>query len=263
MALAIVSAFGCLRRTAGMLVFLLGACCGGLGQPACNNPKITVDMIPSGYRISGSDFAGGAPCARISMLGLPGNTGASGTIVLGDVPCTGGKFTNFEWQYRLYNCTGVNRRNVSIVATDQKTHKLAVQETIIMWGSECALSGYTQCGGEGEAPCENGGCDPGPPSLHPDLRDGRLICTKNCGHTQGYSPCTPGMDGCPPAGGVLVAPQRACRTKPGVVSVFACFDHSRISNTPDCRCVPNTLNLCKTNISNASGTCTPGSFSEC
>lgn len=241
----------------------LSACCGQFGQPPCNNPQINVNAVAQGFNISGSQFSGATPCARVSMIGLPTTTGASGSIVLGDVTCAGGAFNNFVWHYAFFNCTPNTTRNVSIIATDQSTFRAAVQTASIPWGPACGLVNYTHCGAEGEIPCAGGKCDVGPPDLHPDLQNGIEVCTVNCGHTQGYSPCIPGMDGCPPSGGTLVAPQRACRTKPSGLSLFTCFDHSRISNSTDCLCVPNTLNSCAVNISGRSGQCVSGSFSGC
>jgi hypothetical protein len=254
---------------AALLATLLSACCGQPGQPACNNPLIKVDPTASGFNITGSQFSGGKPCARISMTGFPGNTGASGAIVLGDVNCAGGNFPKFVWNYSLFNCTPSSTIPVNIIATDQVTLKAAIQAATMPWGPGCGLVNYTPCGGEGELPCQGGACSAGPPDLHPDLQGGTLVCTANCGHTQGYSPCVPGMDGCPPTGGTLVAPQRACLTKPNGIGVFSCFDHSMIGNSNDCRCVPNTLNLCKTNTSAPtppgvpSGFCVSARFSDC
>jgi hypothetical protein len=248
---------------AALLCFAASGCCGGAGQPPCNNPQITVGTVPHGFNISGSQFSGAVPCVRVSMNGLPTTTGASGSIVLGDVNCSGGAFNNFVWHYAFFNCTPNTTRNVNIMATDQGTLRAAVQSVSIPWGPACGLVNYTHCGDEGEIPCAGGKCGAGPPDLHPDLQGGIELCTVNCGHTQGYSPCTAGMEGCPPSGGTLVAPQRACRTKAGALSVFTCFDHSRISSTTDCQCVPNTLNTCSVNVSGSTGQCVSGSFSGC
>jgi hypothetical protein len=249
---------------AASLALYVSACCGGAGQPPCNNPTITVSAVPQGFNISGSQFSGASPCARISMNGLPTTTGASGSIVLGDVACPGGAFSNFQWHYTFFNCTPNTTRAVNIIATDQSTLRAAVKSAAIPWGPTCGLVNYTACGGEGQIPCPGGTCSAGPPDLHPDIQGGMVVCTANCGHTQGYSPCTPGMDGCPPGGGTLVAPQRPCRTTaPGGLNQFTCFDHSRISNTTDCLCVPNSLNTCQVNTSPGNGVCTSGSFSGC
>jgi hypothetical protein len=112
---------------AALLAALLSACCGQPGQPSCNNPLIKVVPTASGFNISGSQFSGGKPCARISMMGFPSNTGASGTIVLGDVNCPGGAFPKFVWNYSLFNCTPSSTIAVSIIATDQVTLKAAIQ----------------------------------------------------------------------------------------------------------------------------------------
>ena len=202
------------------------------------------------------------------MNGLPNNTGASGSIVLGDVNCSGGSFNNFVWNYAFFNCTPNTTRNVSVIATDQSTLKAAIQSISFPWGANCGLVNFTKCGGEGEIPCPGGQCNSGPPDLHIDIQGGATVCTANCGHTQGYSPCTPGMDGCPPSGGTIVAPQRACRTQQGGTSVFACFDHSIIPNNSSCRCMPNTVNACAVNTSPLppganSGLCVSGAFSGC
>jgi len=253
---------------AGAPILALAACCGMPGQPACNDPKVTVQPLPQALNVSGSQFTGATPCARISMTGLPNNTGASGSIVLGDVTCSGGAFNNFVWNYAFFNCTPNTTRQVSVIATDQSTLKAAIQDISFPWGATCGLVNYTHCGGEGDMPCPGNQCNAGPPDLHPDLQGGAVVCTVNCGHTQGYTPCTPGMDGCPSSGGTLVAPQRACRTSQGGSSVFTCFDHSRISNTPDCNCVPNVQNSCSVNTSPIppapnSGVCISGAFSGC
>lgn len=128
------------------------------------------------------------------------------------------------------------------------------------------------CGHEGEPPCADGTCSSGPPDLHPNLRGSTLVCTMNCGHTQGYCPCVFGMSGCPAAAGqtsTLVAPQPPCRTKQAGLSVYSCFDHSMIQNSNDCLCVPNLQNTCTTNTSvpspprPLSGLCVSASFTGC
>jgi hypothetical protein len=249
---------------AALLAFTLSACgCGGPGQPACNNPQIVVSAVGQGFKISGSQFTGATPCARLSMNGLPPTTGASGSIVLGNVNCSGGAFNNFLWNYAFFNCTPSSTLGVNILATDQSTFKVAVKSTTIPWGPTCGLVNYTACGGEGQMPCPGNTCNVGPPVLHPDLQGGVTVCTVNCGHTQGYSPCIPGMDGCPPGGGTLVAPQRACVTSSGGLKTFTCFSHSRLSNTTDCICVPNTENSCAVNTSPGNGLCVSGAFSGC
>jgi hypothetical protein len=255
-----------------LLTVVLSACCGQFGQPSCNDPHIKVSPIASGLSIDGSQFSGATPCARISIIGLPSSTGSSGSIVLGDVTCSSGAFQKFEWHYAYFNCTPLSSVNVSVIATDQSTLKAAVQPARLPWGPGCGLVNHTQCGGEGEIPCAGGICDRGPPTLHLDFQAGVEVCTMNCGHTQGYSPCIAGMDGCPTSSGptsTLVAPQRACVTKQNGVNAFSCFDHSRISNTTDCLCMPNTQSACTTNTSvppppqPLSGLCVSASFKGC
>jgi hypothetical protein len=256
------------------LVWLAG-CCGGVGQPACNNPNIVVTPSPGMLSISGSNFSNVSQCAHLSMSGLPpGLPAPTGVISIGDPQCNGGAFQNFNWPYSYFNCTPSTSQSVTVLGVDSQTVKGGSQSISIPWGPTCGIVGHTQCGDEGEIPCANG-CNAGPPDLHPDLKDGMLVCTKNCGHTQGYSPCTPDMDGCPAQSGTgtLVAPQRACVTTQNNLKIFNCYDHAMIEQgthpATSCFCVPNTLNSCSTNSSlpkdpaPLTGTCVSAQFLGC
>jgi hypothetical protein len=117
-----------------------------------------------------------------------------------------------------------------------------------------------------------GGCSNTYPDLHPTLSNpndpnSQLICTANCGHTQGYHPCYPYMDGCNAGAGVtfpntLVAPQGACITASTFgLSLYTCYNNSQISTSgsagfSSCLCVPSN-GTCPVNQSSGNGVCAP------
>jgi hypothetical protein len=112
--------------------------------------------------------------------------------------------------------------------------------------------------------CSNGGY----PDLHPTLSNpndvnSQLICTAKCGHTQGYSPCYPYMDGCQAGAGVtypstLLGQQGACSgasTLTGL-GMWSCYDNSDIDSTGQCTCEPSH-GICPVNQSPGNGECMP------
>lgn len=105
------------------------------------------------------------------------------------------------------------------------------------------------------------GCKVDYPDLHPTLAGNQLVCTANCGHTQGYSPCYPYMDGCNANPGTtypntILAPENACVTTQSGLSDFTCYDNAQIENNGSCLCVPSN-GKCPSNSSPGDGTCRP------
>jgi hypothetical protein len=113
--------------------------------------------------------------------------------------------------------------------------------------------------------CSNSGY----PDLHPTLSNpndvnSQLICTANCGHTRGYSPCYPYMDGCNAGPGVtypntITHEEGACSTgasSTSGLSLWSCYDNSVIEPTGECTCLPSR-GLCPVNQSPGNGECLP------
>jgi hypothetical protein len=168
-----------------------------------------------------------------------------------------------------------------------------------MQAAGCLNSGASciACGGEGQPVCSNGGCvepsaDGQPvcsanginagcvatpcdfqaqrigtctvsyPDLHPTLAGNQLVCTANCGHTQGYKPCYPYMDGCNANPGTtypstIIGPERACKTTTqSGLPAWSCYDNALLSKEGECSCVPSQ-GTCPVSSSPGDGTCRP------
>ena len=196
-----------------------------------------------------------------------------------------GGIANFAFPYSYAGCQPKSTTPVSIFAQDPSSNAGASQTIQIPWGtnSNCMLAkasclnsgaACVACGGEGEPVCsggtclepacsfeaqKNGACVATQPDLHPTLSGRQLICTANCGHTQGYSPCYPYMDGCnvaPSYPSTIIAPQNTCVTPSNGINTNSCFDNSNLDPTGQCTCLP-TNGSCSVN-SQSNGTCAPG-----
>lgn len=157
----------------------------------------------------------------------------------------------------------------------------------------CSGNSCVQPAEEGSPVCSNGVCPAGQteetcsyesqvsgicnndyPDLHPALSNpndvnSQLICTANCGHTRGYSPCYPYMNGCYAGSGVtypatIIAEQDACYS--GASSTYGlaqwtCYDNSVIEaggtvSGGECTCQPSQ-GICPRNQSPGNGVCAP------
>jgi len=269
---------------------LAGCACGQMGQPAC--PSIQVTSNPNFLTIGGSSFSNIPSCAHLSMSGLPP---PEAVVPIGDPQCTNGSFQNFNWQFSYVGCSPSTTQPVTILGVDNQTSTAASQNISIGWGPTCGLSGFcgqigqaacpsgicvsgvnsggacVACGGEGQPVCVAPAtiCHKGPPDLNPNFQNGELECTATCGHTQGYSPCTPIMGACGGAPSTLETPQNPCVTKNGNLNDYTCFDGGMIDMFGNCTCVPNNVNTCQVSTSvpkppvNDPGTCSPGQFLNC
>lgn len=243
------------------------------------HPAITVTQGSDVLVISGHGFATSATlCAHLYMTGPTG----VGTVSIGDPSCSGGGFADFPFPYSYGACVNPgSTTSVTVVAQDPASTAGASQTLQIPWGPSCVIApaacinggaACVACGGEGQPVCSNGGCVPPPctfaqqrdgsctaqlPDLHPNRSGAQLICTANCGHTQGYSPCYSYMDGCSAGSGypaTLVAPQTACSVAPTGVATYSCYDNATIMNNGSCQCAPS-VSACPVNSSPANGIC--------
>jgi hypothetical protein len=227
--------------------------------PPTEHPSITVNAGNNVLIISGKGFQSVPLCAHLSM-----QSGATGPVVVGDPSCSGGGFVNFVFPYSYGACANPkSTTSVSIFAQDPNSNAGASQTIQIPWDTNCVIAkagclgagaSCIACGGEGEPVCannscvepdcsyqkdKNGNCVVTLPDLHPDGTQ-QAICTANCGHTQGYHPCYPYMDGCfAPQNNIYpstqVAPGRACdTTDQNGIFTQTCYDDSTLdvpSNT--------------------------------
>jgi hypothetical protein len=242
-------------KTASLILALSSALF--IGCPSTLKPAITVASNPSSLSISGNGFSNTADCAGLSLLGLPA---PQATLSIGQVECSSGTFT-LTWPLQYVGCTPSTSQSAVVLAVDQPTLATASQPTSIPWGSGCVL-----CGAEGLPVCAGNTCQD---DLHPNFQGGQVVCTWNCGHTQGASctPPTPYCGGLPPS---LAQPQGACvvpLVPPDLTQggTYTCYDHSLIEES-ECLCVPNTLNTCQGQTStqpppkHTTGLCQAGQF---
>jgi hypothetical protein len=243
------------------------------------NPSINVtNPQPDVLIISGHGFNPGlASCAVLSMQGSDTHS-----VGMNSPTCSGGVFVDFVFPYSLAGCANPKRTtSVTIFAQDPSSSAGASQTIEIPWDDHCIVAAAScinsgaacvACGGEGQPVCSNGSCvEPTctfddqqggkcvatQPDLHPTLSGSQLICTANCGHTQGYTPCYPYMDGCNVSPGypsTIIAPQNTCVTASTGLRTFTCFDNSTILNNGSCACVPSA-GKCAVNSSPGDGTC--------
>lgn len=268
MARVVAVAFGCL---------LLQGC---PQAPPTEHPSITVSVGNNVLLISGQGFSNVNACAHLSLQG-----GQTHSVLIGDPSCSNGAFSNFAFPYSYGGCINPKSKTTTYVFAQDPTNNAGASQSIqIPWDTNCAVAGAAclnsgtacvACGGENEPVCsnnsaslcvqptctfqqqQNGTCTANLPDLHPSFSGGQQICTANCGHAQGYSPCYPYMDGCAantsyPA--TLLSPQNTCVTAPNGLNQFSCFDNSTIQNTGDCTCVPSQK-ACAVNTSPGNGTC--------
>jgi hypothetical protein len=265
------------RRITFALVVLASLLLQGCPPPSPGeNPSITITNGQNVLIISGRGFANVGLCAHLSM-----QSPQTGPVVIGDPSCSGGGFADFPFAYSYAGCKPQSTTTVSIFAQDPNSSAGASQSIQIPWGTNCILAkaaclnsgaACVACGGEGEPVCSNGACvEPDcsfakqqngvcvatQPDLHPTLSGSQLICTANCGHTQGYTPCYPYMDGCNVAASypsTIIAPQNTCVTSPSGLNTFSCYDNSMIEPNGQCTCVPSS-GTCPVNSSPGNGIC--------
>lgn len=269
-----------MKHAAGMLFavitcLILAGCPPG---PPSEHPSISVVSGSQVLIISGHGFISSVGlCAHLSMV-LPGST-----VSIGDPSCSGGGFADFPFPYSYSGCAQPKSTiTATIIAQDPNTTAAATQTIQIPWDTNCMVAlascinsgaACQACGGEGQPVCSNGACvepvctfaaqqagqcNVTQPDLHPNRSGGQLICTANCGHAQGYTPCYPYMDGCNASASypsTIVAPQNACVTNPsGALNQFSCYDNSKIMNNGSCMCAPSA-GSCPVNVSPANGAC--------
>jgi len=259
-----------------VLVSLLTAC-----AQSNLHPTITIISNPNSLNISGQGFDPTAnPCAHLSVIGLPSPSNA---ISIGDVACSNGAFTNFNWQYAYVgtSCTLNQSASATVFAIDtQGTNAGASQTTAFQWGQNCAIAGScgmigkpacpggtcqmsgvnvggscVVCGGEGQPVCSGNTCQG---DLHPNFQNGQIACTANCGHTQSNSNPFP------------QAPCVVPLVPPNLIQggIYTCYDHSMIDQFGNCNCVPNTINTCPVSTSIPkppqpnTGLCIQGQFKD-
>lgn len=112
-------------------------------------------------------------------------------------------------------------------------------------------------------------CTASYPDLHPTLSNpqdvnSQLICTANCGHTRGYSPCYPYMTGCDAESGVtypntITEQEGTCitsATSSTGLPLFSCYDNAVIDPDGGCTCLPSK-GICPVNQSSGNGECSP------
>ncbi len=136
--------------------------------------------------------------------------------------------------------------------------------------SVTALYTCTTCGEQGQAPCAGNICYE---NLHPDFEGGKVVCSANCGYTEG-APCTLGADGCD-ATGHYTGPDNPCvqplvgtdLSNGGIYDCYGTYpQNSMIDTYGNCNCVPNTINTCPVSSSvpkppvNNTGLCIQGQF---
>ncbi len=238
-----------------------------LSSCQCNlHEKVTVASSQNALTIIGQGFSNTNPCARLSLVGLPG----SPAVPIGTVnSCSGGSFQiNWTPSY-VPGCNANNSQSVDVSASDYiQTSCLYFANTSILWGKDCAIVGTcgkigqracpgetscyltggvdatgncVSCGGPNQPPCTiasatgtNTGCNRG---LLPALGSpGQppVICTAYCGYAQGaQEPCSilgpPDCQGAPPA---LMQPESPCITQtnvagnPSPIPVYTCYGDS-------------------------------------
>lgn len=285
-----------MMRIIRLMIFvgLLGGC-----PPSTLRPTITVTNSTTAHvlTVSGSGFANVATCANLSIQGLPA---PSSHVAIGQPQCSNGSFQNYNWQYSYVgdacNPSSASSQTASVFAVDtQGSNAGASQSVSFDWGNTCALAGT--CGGASQPACPGGGCSSGlvnsggicvpcgaegqpacsgstpcQTGLHSNFQGGQVVCTWNCGHTQG-APCpsgTPNCGGLPP---VLLQPQSPCVVplippNLGQGGIYTCYYPGMIDSAGTCTCVPNTLNNCPISTSVPkppapnSGQCIQGQFKD-
>ncbi len=225
--------------------------CGGLGQQCCPDP----DSNDPAY-----DYCSDVKALCYPWQGPHGTCEACGGAGQGPCPSSGCASGNVARGGVCEACGGAGQPCCSNGCTG---------------GNVCSAAAHytcTACGVEGQAPCAGNTCTG---NLHPDFEGGHLVCTANCGYTQG-APCTQGSFGCDKSG-VITLPQNPC-VQPLVGQdlsnggIFYCYgqspNNSMIDTYGNCNCVPNTLNDCPVSTSvpkppqNNTGLCIQGQFTD-
>lgn len=225
--------------------------CGTLGNQCCPDP----DSADTSY-----DYCSDPKAVCFPWLGTHGTCEACGASGQAPCPSSGCNSGTVARSGVCVACGGPGQACCSNGCTG---------------GNVCSAANHytcSACGIEGQAPCAGNVCTG---NLHPNFQGGQVVCTAQCGNTQG-SPCTQGTEGCD-SNGVLTIPQNAC-VQPLVGSdlsnggIYYCYgqypQNSMIDTFGNCTCVPNTLNTCPISTSvpkppaNNPGLCIQGQFTD-
>jgi hypothetical protein len=225
--------------------------CGGLGQQCCPDP----DSNDPSY-----DYCSDTKAVCAPWQGPRGTCNPCGAAGQGVCPSTGCSSGTVARNGVCQACGGAGQPCCSNGCTGGGACSAALNYTC------------TACGGEGLAPCAGNICTG---NLHPDFEGGQVVCTANCGYTQG-APCTQGTYGCD-SSGVIVLPQNPCEvplvgsdlSNGGIYYCYGTSPHNSMIDTyGNCNCVPNTLNDCPVSTSvpkppaNNTGLCIQGAFTD-
>jgi hypothetical protein len=225
--------------------------CGGLGQPCCADPNSN----DTAY-----DYCSDKTAVCAPWQGSHGTCNSCGAAGQGICPSTGCSSGTVARNGECQACGGTGQPCCSNGCTGGGACSAALNYTC------------TACGGQGLTPCAGNICTG---NLHPNFENGQVVCTADCGYTQG-APCTQGTYGCDKSG-VLTLPQNPCEvplvgTDLSNGGLYYCYgtypQNSMIDTNGNCNCVPNTLNTCPVSTSvpkppaNNTGLCIQGSFTD-
>ncbi len=223
--------------------------CGGIGQACCPDP----DSNDQSY-----DYCSDKTAVCAPWQGAHGTCNPCGAAGQGICPSTGCSSGTVARNNSCQACGGPGQPCCSNGCTGGGACSAALNYTC------------TACGGEGLTPCAGNVCTG---NLHPNFQNGQVVCTANCGYTQG-APCTQGTYGCDKSG-VITLPQSPCvvplsgtdLSNGGIYDCYGASPHNAMIDTyGNCTCVPNTLNTCPVSSSvpkppaNNPGVCMQGQF---